>query len=83
MEQEARAEQTVTQLQAEEEVNTKRKSDAQSIQELQSEPLDAGRLPDEEITQLAAMDALQEQFKRQDQRLEAPTELPLRERVSA
>lgn len=77
MEQEARAEQTVTQLETEEEVNANAKSDAQSIQDMQSDPLTVGRLPDEEITQLAAMDALQEQFKRQDQRLEAPTELTL------
>ena len=77
MEQEARAEQTVTQLEAEESVNAKAKVEAQSLQERQSDPLDGGRLPDEEITQLAAMDALQEQRKRQDQRLEAPTELTL------
>ena len=77
MEQEARAEQTVTQLEAEEQANLDAKAEAQSMQELQSEPLRSGRLPDEEITQLAAMEAIQEQFKRQDQRLEAPTKLNL------
>ena len=77
MEQEARAEQTVTQLEAEEQANLDAKAEAQSIQELQSEPLRGGRLPDEEITQLAAMEAIQEQFRRQDQRLEAPTKLNL------
>ena len=85
MEQEARAEQSVTQMETKEEATRQAKSEAQSLQEQQSEPLRGGRLPDEEITQMAAMEFLEQQKERQDQSLEAPTELTLdreRERLT-
>ena len=74
MEQEARAEQLLTQMEEQQEATLEAKTDAQSIQELQSEPLDGGRVPDEEVMQLKAIESLQDQYKRQE---EAPPELAL------
>ena len=74
MEQEARAEQALTQMEEQQEATLEAKSDAQSIQELQSETLDGSRAPDEEVTQLKAIESLPDQYKRQE---EAPPELAL------
>ena len=77
MEQEARAQQAQEQMEAAQEATIKAQKEAESVQAAQSEPLNGGRLPEEEITQLAAMEALEQQFKARDQKLEAPTELTL------
>ena len=62
---------TLTQMEEQQEATLEAKSDAQSIQELQSETLDGSRAPDEEVTQLKAIESLQDQYKRQE---EAPPE---------
>lgn len=85
MEQEARAEQAISQTESQESITLQAKSEAEDLREQQAEPLRAGRLPDPDTTQLAAMELLAEQKERQDQSLEAPTELTLsreRERLT-
>ena len=55
------------------EMTLEAKSDAQSIQELQAEALDGGRVPDGSHA-TKAIESLQDQYKRQE---EAPPELSL------
>ncbi len=77
MAQEARSEIASAQGEYSQETIERAQQAEQELQALQSEPLDAGRLPSEELTQLAATEALNQRRESRDQTLDTPSELDL------
>jgi|GEM_PF-2454031 len=78
LEQEARAEIAVDDMENAEQAFERAQQDRQSIEDKQSDPMNISRLPEEEMTQMAAMELLSQQ--REDKGsdgLDSPTELDL------